>query len=692
MSLDMNISFRISNLTKIYEMGEEKVVALDKVSLEVPEGDYVAIMGPSGSGKSTLLNILGCLDKPTSGNYQIGGESVEEMNDEDLSALRAKSIGFIFQSYNLIPYLNVLENISLPASYEKESNFDDKKARELATIVGLGDRTTHLPLQLSGGQQQRVGIARSLANDPAFVLADEPTGNLDSKTTSEILELLDEFNQRGKTVILVTHEEEVAARACRIIRMKDGRIVSDERSREPENLIYKEQTSVNLNQESSNHFKRAFKNLLKSALQSIVTHPLRSLLTGLGVFIGVVSVVWLLAIGEGIADQAEGEIMELGASNLIISSKRPPEEERSSKGAYFYSYGLTENDYQKISQTVPHISASYPTRELNNRTIFTKAAKTRAELLGCLPNYRSLHNLVLTKGRFVSEEDNYDGAEVCVLASSLAKTLFPFGDSLGKPVNIGGNLYTVIGEVAPRTNLNDSGGLGFKELFEDNVYLPLATHWSKIFDYYYRGYDGSNLISKITLTIDDQGKLLSVAQMIRDLLQNDHGIEDYQVTVPLELMEQAERAKMTFVALMGLVAGISLFVGGVGIMNIMLATVTERTREIGIRRAIGAKQRDIILQFLAETIVLTGMGGMVGILAGLLCEPAYSTILEFMETLAPTLYQSLPPSMQGMEPVLVPWSLPLVFGVAVLTGVIFGLYPARKASQMDPVEALRHAG
>jgi ABC-type lipoprotein export system ATPase subunit/ABC-type antimicrobial peptide transport system permease subunit len=688
----MNISFRISNLTKIYEMGEEKVVALDKVSLEVPEGDYVAIMGPSGSGKSTLLNILGCLDKPTSGNYQIGGESVEEMNDEDLSALRAKSIGFIFQSYNLIPYLNVLENISLPASYEKESNLDDKKARELATIVGLGDRTTHLPLQLSGGQQQRVGIARSLANDPAFVLADEPTGNLDSKTTSEILELLDEFNQRGKTVILVTHEEEVAARACRIIRMQDGQIVSDERSREPENLIYKEQTSVNLNQESSNHFKRAFKNLLKSALQSIVTHPLRSLLTGLGVFIGVVSVVWLLAIGEGIADQAEGEIMELGASNLIISSKRPPEEERSSKGAYFYSYGLTENDYQKISQTVPHISASYPTRELNNRTIFTKAAKTRAELLGCLPNYRSLHNLVLTKGRFISDEDNYDGAEVCVLASSLAKTLFPFGDSLGKPVNIGGNLYTVIGEVAPRTNLNDSGGLGFKELFEDNVYLPLATHWSKIFDYYYRGYDGSNLISKITLTIDDQSKLLSVAQMIRDLLQNDHGIEDYQVTVPLELMEQAERAKMTFVALMGLVAGISLFVGGVGIMNIMLATVTERTREIGIRRAIGAKQRDIILQFLAETIVLTGMGGMVGILAGLLCEPAYSTILEFMETLAPTLYQSLPPSMQGMEPVLVPWSLPLVFGVAVLTGVIFGLYPARKASQMDPVEALRHAG
>ena len=193
----MNISFRVKNLSKVYEMGEEKVIALDNISLEVPEGDYVAIMGPSGSGKSTLLNILGCLDSPTAGNYQIGGELVEEMDDDELSALRAKSIGFIFQSYNLIPYLNVLENISLPASYEKQSNLDDSRTKELAKIVGLGDRTSHLPLQLSGGQQQRVGIARSLANDPAFVLADEPTGNLDSKTTSEILGLLDDFNQRG---------------------------------------------------------------------------------------------------------------------------------------------------------------------------------------------------------------------------------------------------------------------------------------------------------------------------------------------------------------------------------------------------------------------------------------------------------------------------------------------------------------
>jgi ABC-type lipoprotein export system ATPase subunit/ABC-type antimicrobial peptide transport system permease subunit len=686
----MTPALRTENLTKVYQMGTEEVVALDQVSVEVPAGDYLAIMGPSGSGKSTLLNLLGCLDRPSSGGYEVNGQPIEEVDDDQLSALRAKSIGFIFQSYNLIPYLNVLENISLPASYDAESSLDSNQAKEMAERVGLGDRLLHKPLQLSGGQQQRVGIARSLANDPAFILADEPTGNLDSKTTEEILDLLDDLNQQGKTIVLVTHEEEVAARASRIIKMNDGRIVSDERSKQPV-IIQSESKSSQGSRPQPNHFVQACKNLGKSAIQSMVTHPMRSLLTGLGVFIGVVSVVWLLAIGEGIGEQAEKEIMQLGANNLIVSSKKPSQEQREQKGTFFISWGLTENDYRKITESIPAITAAYPTRELSRRTVSTDSSTQKAELLGCLPNYRDLHNLDLTRGRFLTEADNLAKAEVCVLASGLAKELFPFGDSIGQSVNIDGNLFTVIGEVAPRKNLKDRGKLGFKEFFEDNVYIPIETHWAKIFDFYFRGYDGSHLISKLTLTIDDQTKLLSVAQMIRDILEKDHGMEDYQVTVPFELIQQAERAKLTFIGLMGLVAGISLFVGGVGIMNIMLATVTERTREIGIRRALGANKRDIILQFLVETTALTGAGGLAGILAGFLCEPAYGSLLDLMEKMTPTIYESLPPSMQNMTPILVPWSLPLVFGIAVATGIVFGLYPARKASRMDPVEALRHA-
>ena len=248
----------------------------------------------------------------------------------------------------------------------------------------------------------------------------------------------------------------------------------------------------------------------------------------------------------------------------------------------------------------------------------------------------------------------------------------------------------MVGEVSPRTELKDTDKLGFKELFEDNVYLPLQTVWSKVFDYYYRGYDGTPLLSKVILTLEDPTKLMTVAQMLRDFLDKEHEMEDYQLTIPLELMEQAEKARLTFIALMGLVAGISLLVGGIGIMNIMMATVTERTREIGIRRALGARKADITMQFLIETMALSGLGGLLGIAAGFLCEPAYDIGLRFLEDFTPTIFESLPPSMKNMTPDLVLWSLPVVFMIAVLTGIIFGIYPARKASEMSPVDALRH--
>jgi len=689
----MSLAFSTRGLTKTYEVGDDRVVALDCVDLEVPLGDYLAIMGPSGSGKSTLLNLLGCLDSPTTGVYELAGREVTGLSDDELSSIRCRSIGFVFQSYNLIPYLDVLDNVRVPRSYGRATAANTDSIASLAELVGLGDRVDHRPQQLSGGQQQRVGIARALVNDPDFILADEPTGNLDSKTTAEILDLLDELHARGKTIVLVTHEKEVAQRASRIIRMKDGRVEEDYRNR-PLGFSQDKEGKKDQGSGEEAHDRRVGRaggTFGKTAFMSIATHPMRSLLTALGVFIGVASVIWLLAIGEGIAVEAEDEIMALGANSIVLSSKRPPEEQRLSRGKYFNSYGLTENDYYKIKETVPHLAALFPTREINNRTVFSSHDQTRAEILGCLPNYRNLHDLQLVKGRFLTEEDNLSQAEVCVLSSALSKALFPFKDPLGQSVTTEGNLYEVVGVVAPQRELKDESNLGFKELFEDNLYLPIETMWSKFFDHYYRAVDGSNMVSKITLRVEDPDKLFTIAQMTQDILDRDHEMDDFQVTVPLELMEQAEKARMTFIALMGLVAGISLVVGGVGIMNIMLATVTERTREIGIRRALGARRSDIVLQFLIETMTLTGLGGILGILAGILCEPAYGSLMKFLEAFTPTLYESFPPSMKGMDPIVVYWSLPIVFGLALLTGVLFGLYPARKAARMNPVDALRHA-
>ena len=687
-------AIRVSNLCRFYQVGEQEVRALDGVDLDVPAGDYVAIMGPSGSGKSTLLNQLGCLDRPTSGEYYLEGEDVTELSDDALSDIRGRRIGFVFQSYNLIPYLDALENIRMPRSYSRQVDQHSEAPFELANVVGLGDRCDHLPQQLSGGQQQRVGIARALVNDPVFILADEPTGNLDTRTTKEILDLLDRLNAEGKTIVLVTHENEVADRARRVVKMKDGRIESDERHRpvlNPKNLRETNaDTTQTLGIFSFRRFRRAWRNLGKVALLSMLKHPMRSALTALGVFIGVASVVWLLAIGEGIAARAEAEIRDLGANNLIVSSLRPPDEERKSKGKYFSSYGVTEKDLNKILQTVPGISVAYPTRELNGRNIFTKDGNTRTEILGCLPNFCNLYDLQVTQGRFLSEEDNERKSEVCVLSANVSQKLFPFGDCLGKTVNVLGNLYVVVGEVGKRMDLNDNDRLGFREEFSDNVYVPIETVWAKVFDYYYRGYDGSNMYSKVTFTMEDTDKIFAVAKLLEDILESDHGMKDFQIAVPLELMEQAEKARLTFVALMGIVAAISLLVGGIGIMNIMLATVTERTREIGIRRALGARRRDVTQQFLVETVALTATGGLLGLLAGFLCEPSYSMLLTNLESFAPETYASLPAAMKEMTPSLVPWSFPLVFGIAVATGVLFGLYPARKAAAMNPVDALRH--
>ncbi|MFT5522118.1 MAG: ABC-type lipoprotein export system ATPase subunit [Pirellulaceae bacterium] len=681
------VAFETRDLRKDYQLGNESVKVLRGIDMAVPKGDYVAIMGPSGSGKSTLLNLLGCLDQPTGGSYFIAGQDVAQLNDDELSAIRGKHIGFVFQAYNLIPQLTVVENIEAPLAYRNHvSTAEWKRCRELSGKVGLEDRVDHRPNQLSGGQQQRAAIARSLSNSPQFILADEPTGNLDSTTTREILELFDELNDAGTTIVMVTHEEEVAHRARRIVRLLDGEIESDERLREPVKVEtqHEEIEAATLSLVQVRHRIRD----IRVGAKSLLLHPLRSLLTILGIFIGVASVIWLLAIGEGIAGKARQQIEELGANNIILTSSRPPSEQTRNKK--IYSYGLTEEDCRYLQNSIPTVKMAVQFARRTGQRVRFADRQSRCEVNACTPRYRELYDLNVSRGRFLSDQDDSSKAQVCVLSQEVAIELFRHEDPVGRSVRLNRDYYRVIGIIAPRAEVESIKGTVRSQDFADNVYIPLKSFWARHGDLYLNGNNGGRGVSQITLQLFDQEDAVATGIAVTEALRRTHLMDDYTVGVPMELLQQARNTRLMFMGMMGMIATISLMVGGIGIMNIMLATVTERTREIGIRRALGARRRDITRQFIIETVLLSVCGGLTGILGGLCCGRIISAMRWAMTAAFPELMSSLPPSIQNIEPIILPESLPLAFGISVAIGVIFGMYPARRAATMNPIDALRH--
>jgi ABC-type lipoprotein export system ATPase subunit/ABC-type antimicrobial peptide transport system permease subunit len=686
----------IRDLRKDYTLTSETVHVLKGINLDVPRGDYVAIMGPSGSGKSTLLNLLGCLDRPTSGDYHIGGQNVATLSDDELATIRARNIGFVFQAYNLIPQLTVLENIEAPLAYLEGMTADDHaRCQMLADQVGLGNRTKHRPTELSGGQQQRAGIARSLVNNPQFILADEATGNLDTATTNEILDLFDRLNEDGATIVAVTHEEEVAARARRIVRLRDGIIESDERLR-PVNASAGSlagESSIAAEQQSRRRRRRPSRAALRLrdlrvGIKSLMIHPLRSLLTVLGIFIGVASVIWLLAIGEGIAGKAQEQIEELGANNIILTTSRHPSEQTRDRRIYFY--GLTDEDCRHLERTIPSIDLAIPFCRRTGQELRYRERVARTEINACTPEYAELYSLRVTRGRFLNQADIDDKAMVCVLTQELVDEVFRHEDPLNRSVRIFRDFYRVVGVVAPRMELDKVEGASRSQDFSDNSYIPIETFWSRYGDSYSVGNNGGRGVSQITLRLKNQDNAIATGNAVGEALRKSHMFEDYTIGVPLELLEQARNTRLMFMGMMGLIAGISLVVGGIGIMNIMLATVTERTREIGIRRALGAKRRDITRQFVIETVLLSIAGGVTGILGGLTCGQLVDGLRWALTEISPDLMEAMPESMQTVAPVVAPWSIPLAFGISVTVGIVFGLYPARRAAAMNPIDALRH--
>jgi putative ABC transport system permease protein len=423
-------------------------------------------------------------------------------------------------------------------------------------------------------------------------------------------------------------------------------------------------------------------------------HKLRSALAVLGILIGVTAVIWLVALGEGVSYQAQQQIKDLGATNIIVRSVKPPQESSKAGGSFFIEYGLLREDYERIMANVPAIRQAVPMREIS-REVRNLDHVLDAKLVGCSAGYRELNHLQMARGRFLTDHDQQQIANVAVLAHKTSQILFPYEDPLGRTVQIGTDFYVVVGETAERTASAAIGGSLAARDYDTDIYIPLETFRWRIGDMVSTSRSGSRegeimQLNQITVTVGDLDEVDSTAEIIRTLLERYHKTQDYAVVVPKELLRQAEMLRTLFNALLVVIAGISLLVGGIGIMNIMLATVTERTREIGIRRALGATRRNIIQQFLMETIVLSGMGGLLGVAFGFLCKPVVTSGRWAAQRLLPDMMASLPANIRNLEPRMALWSILVAFGISVAVGVVFGLYPAQRAANMDPIEALRH--
>jgi macrolide transport system ATP-binding/permease protein len=688
----------VRDLTRTYRVGDVDVHALQGVSLTIARGEFIAIMGSSGSGKSTLMAILGCLDSPSSGTYLFEGTEIAQLPESALARLRSERLGFVFQSFNLLPRTTALDNVALPLIYAEAGTpapERQRRAREALAFLGLGDREKNTPAQLSGGQQQRVAIARALINSPAVLLADEPTGNLDTRTSHEIMHTLVRLNrEQGVTVIVVTHERDVADYAGRVITMRDGRVVADERNANPaaaEPLAAPGAPPMPPRDGGPRRSRASgaafFTMVAAAAAQALMRNKTRSALTMLGVFIGVAALIAMMAVGQGANEAVRKQIESLGTNLFIVLPGATTS--GGVRGGFGSASTLRVADADAILHEAAQVgSVSYLIRQSGQVQYRDQNWTTMVQAVTA--SYPPTTNWRVVEGRALTGDDDHSAALVAVIGETVRRQLFAADESpVGTMLLVRGIPLRVVGVYAAK------GQTAYGQDQDDLVMIPFGTGERKVLGVAAPSQQGApatpypglpnpfglqprltGYVNQIYVQAATAAQVHAAIDEVTTILRRRHRIRpgddaDFNVRNLSQIADAAEGSSRVMAALLAVVASISLLVGGIGIMNILLVSVTERTREIGLRMAIGAQRSHVLLQFLAEAVFMSVVGGVAGIVVG-----AGSTALIAAVARWPTV----------MSPAAVAGGF--LFSAAV--GVFFGYYPARKAARLNPIEALRY--